>query len=85
MHCHEDVLHDTRLSVVTGEMALHGEGKLCWDCHRETPHGSVNSLASVPHARVPFVTPVMPEWLTAFLEKKRASGPGVDSRQTKNQ
>ena len=72
MHCHEDLLHDTRLSVATGKMALHGEGKLCWDCHRETPHGSVNSLASVPHARVPFVSPVMPEWLTTFLEKKQA-------------
>jgi cytochrome c nitrite reductase small subunit len=85
MHCHEDVLHDTRLSVATGEMALHGEGKLCWDCHRETPHGSVNSLASVPHARVPFVSPVMPEWLTAFLEKKQTAGPGVNSGPTKNQ
>jgi cytochrome c nitrite reductase small subunit len=61
MHCHEHLLQDTRLSVTTGEMALHGEGRLCWDCHRETPHGSVNSLASVPHARVPFVSPAMPD------------------------
>ena len=74
MHCHEHLLQDTRLSVATGEMALHGEGRLCWDCHRETPHGSVNSLASVPNARVPFVSPVVPEWLTAFLEKNKSMG-----------
>ena len=85
MHCHEDLLHDTRLSVTTGKMALHGEGKLCWDCHRETPHGSVNSLASVPHARVPFVSPVMPEWLTAFLERKHTSRPTGDSEPRRNQ
>ena len=70
MHCHEHLLQDTRLSVATGEMALHGEGRLCWDCHRETPHGSVKA-ASVPHARVP-LEPVS-RWLAAWSKGNSSS------------
>ena len=35
----------------------------CWDCHRETPHGRVNSLSSVPYARVPLPESPVPDWL----------------------
>lgn len=39
--------------------------RLCWDCHRPTPHGTVGSLSSTPYARVPRPGPVLPEWLTS--------------------
>jgi cytochrome c nitrite reductase small subunit len=29
------------------------EGLRCWACHRETPHGRVRGLASVPYEHVP--------------------------------
>jgi cytochrome c nitrite reductase small subunit len=39
------------------------EERLCWECHRETPHGRVNSLSSVPLARVPLPESPVPEWI----------------------
>jgi cytochrome c nitrite reductase small subunit len=38
--------------------------RLCWECHREVPHGRVNSLSSVPFARVPKPSAPVPEWLS---------------------
>jgi cytochrome c nitrite reductase small subunit len=42
--------------------------KLCWDCHREIPHGRVNSLSSVPNARVPVPESPVPEWLKKYIK-----------------
>jgi len=63
IRCHTKQIGMTKIQFVSYDMAAHGEGRLCWDCHRETPHGRVNSLSSVPYARVPIPTPVTPEWL----------------------
>jgi cytochrome c nitrite reductase small subunit len=70
--CHEKIMDQTSLVLVTGESVEHGKGKLCWSCHRETPHGSVSSLSSFPMARIPRLTPVMPEWLDNFIESKES-------------
>ena len=42
-----------------------GEGKACWDCHRNVPHGGVNSLCSTPGAErmIPLPSSPVPEWL----------------------
>src|SRR3989339_1111054 len=37
------------------------EGRLCWHCHRETPHGSLRSLSSNPYARVPTTESMIPK------------------------
>lgn len=47
-------------------------GKSCVECHIGTPHGRVNSLASVPMVRVPRLTPVAPAWL---MEPQSQSSP----------
>ena len=39
----------------------------CWECHRETPHGRVNSLSSVPYTRVPTPESPVPEWLKELM------------------
>ncbi len=62
--CHADLMSRVNNGLVTSSTAEHGAGKLCWECHRETPHGRVNSLASVPYARVPQLSPVIPEWIS---------------------
>jgi cytochrome c nitrite reductase small subunit len=41
----------------------HRSDRYCWDCHRETPHGRVNSLSSVENARVPVPSSSVPEWI----------------------
>ncbi len=63
IRCHLDMVDMVQLVEVTGEIAEKDEGKLCWDCHRETPHGSVRSLSAAPHALVERLPSVMPAWL----------------------
>jgi len=48
-------------------MAKTGEGKACWDCHRETPHGR-NSLSSAPNSLVPYPKTMVPEWLNKSIQ-----------------
>jgi len=64
IRCHEQL--NTEF-VSTGRinymMAKSGEGKACWDCHRETGHGISNSLSSTPNAIVPYPDSPVPSWL----------------------
>ena len=41
----------------------HRAERECWECHRETPHGRVNSISSVPNAKVPVLSSPVPDWL----------------------
>jgi cytochrome c nitrite reductase small subunit len=61
--CHSDLVSMIALTEVTGENHKEGKGHRCWDCHRETPHGTVNSLASYPNGIVPRLPSVIPAWL----------------------
>jgi cytochrome c nitrite reductase small subunit len=62
VRCHEHV-NDKVHTKVTMKQIQHGEGKLCWECHREVPHGRVNSLSSVPNAKIQLETSKLPAWL----------------------
>lgn len=68
IRCHDDMVHRISAGSLTAVNARAGEGLLCWECHREVPHGRVNSLASTPYARVPTLEPVAPTWLRKYLE-----------------
>jgi cytochrome c nitrite reductase small subunit len=68
IRCHENAVGMTTIQFVSYEDAVNDEGHLCWDCHRETPHGRVNSLSSVPYARVPIPTTVAPTWMQDSTE-----------------
>ncbi|MBN1158492.1 MAG: cytochrome c nitrite reductase small subunit [Bacteroidales bacterium] len=63
IYCHSELLMDDRLLTMTGNENLTKTGRECWECHREVPHGTVNSLASVPNARVPVPKSPVPSWL----------------------
>ena len=62
--------------VKTGKIdymqAKRGEGKACWDCHREVAHGGMNTLSRTPNAetQVPIPPSPVPQWLQNLLEKK---------------
>lgn len=49
-------------------LAQVGEGKACWDCHRDVPHGGKNSLASTPAALVPYPETPAPDWLKKLMK-----------------
>ncbi len=70
IRCHTHQTQNVKEKFVTLDEVKHGGGKLCWDCHRETPHGRVNSLSSVPDARVPIPSSIIPEWLIKDVSKK---------------
>lgn len=52
------------------EAAKKGEGKACWDCHRNVPHGKMNSLSSTPNALVPLPPAPAPEWMRTHPSSK---------------
>ncbi len=75
--CHSDLNENVKTMGATLESRNHGEGKLCWDCHREVPHGRVNSLSSAPNAQVPLTDSPVPEWLKKRIEQQ-------EDKQTEN-
>ena len=61
--------------VKTGRMGYMKQraqgGKVCWDCHRNVPHGGMNSLTSTPNAEsaTPLPPSPVPDWLQGMLAK----------------
>lgn len=53
-------------------LAQKDEGKACWDCHRNVPHGGMNSLMSAPGAEgvTPLPPSPVPDWLQNIIKKK---------------
>ena len=68
--CHEELVQDVGLLDITPNTSSeHGDGKLCWECHREVPHGRVKGLSSTPNARVPMLESPVPDWLSKQIKK----------------
>jgi len=62
-NCHQRINEEVGLLKVTLEDKMHGDGKLCWDCHREVPHGRVKGLNSTPNSKVPMPGSPIPEFI----------------------
>lgn len=65
LRCHGDQVHSATTSV---EFARN-----CTDCHREVPHGRVDSLSATPNAAVPLPSSVIPEWFSRRTEEGRSN------------
>lgn len=71
IRCHQNLIHPISLRAISGQsIQKEGDG-YCWDCHRETPHGRVNSLTSAPYARVPKLSSPIPSWMEETLGIKK--------------
>lgn len=70
IRCHVKLIADSKLLVQTDTYFGHFQDRQCWECHREVPHGRVNSLSSSPNARVPLPSSPVPNWLKSFTENK---------------
>ena len=72
IRCHSQL---NQAAVKTGRIdymaAKRGEGMACWDCHRDVPHGGMNSLTKTPNAetQVPMPPNPVPEWLQKALKR----------------
>lgn len=70
LRCHSGLLTDSKLMAYNLNTHHFRMERKCWDCHRETPHGRVNSLSSVPYARVPLPASAVPSWLNELTKQK---------------
>jgi cytochrome c nitrite reductase small subunit len=68
IRCHSNTLTDSKMLALTKEYHQYRTERKCWECHRETPHGRVNSLSSVPYAKVPLPESPVPEWLDRLIK-----------------
>lgn len=63
LRCHGDLNADVSTGSSNPHASMTAEGRMCWDCHREVPHGRVRSLSSVPNARIQLEASELPEWM----------------------
>lgn len=66
--CHSQLITDSKLLGFTTAFHEKYSDRLCWDCHREVPHGRVKSLSSTPYARVPVPGSPVPSWMRNLVE-----------------
>jgi cytochrome c nitrite reductase small subunit len=68
IRCHENQLIDPKLETSVAMYRAIREERRCVECHREEGgHGTMNSLSSVPYARVPLPQNPVPEWLRKYI------------------
>jgi cytochrome c nitrite reductase small subunit len=63
IRCHANYLHPVSLRAIGAKSIYEETERVCWDCHRETPHGKVHSLSSSPNIIRPELGPVIPAWI----------------------
>lgn len=66
--CHSALITDSKLLEFTSSYHDKYSDRLCWDCHREVPHGRVKSLSSTPYARVPVPESPVPSWMRNHIK-----------------
>jgi len=69
IRCHRELITDSRLLAYNRATYEFRMERKCRECHRETPHGRVNSLSSVPYARVPLPGSVVPVWMKSMTNR----------------
>jgi cytochrome c nitrite reductase small subunit len=68
LRCHEHTFAGIERLTENIESKKNHSDRKCIECHRETPHGRVNSLSAVPYARVPLLKSPVPQWMDKFLK-----------------
>ncbi len=71
IRCHTQLnLEFVKTGRIDFMMAKRGEGKACWDCHRNVPHGGMNTLMATPNAEsvTPLPASPVPEWLQKMMD-----------------
>lgn len=70
IRCHKNLVTNVRLETIRPLYKSTLLQRNCSECHRYTPHGTVNSLSSVPNARVPLPSSPVPDWLKNMMYQK---------------
>lgn len=68
IRCHEKLVTNNA-GIARFDQSRHFRmDRSCVECHRETPHGRVNSLAAVPNAYIPKMKSPVPGWLKKLMK-----------------
>ena len=71
IRCHNDLITDNKMLSKTRLFDhFRTDGRYCWTCHREVPHGRVNSLSSTPNAQIPKTKQPIPTWIQDLVKSK---------------
>jgi cytochrome c nitrite reductase small subunit len=71
VRCHNNLITDNKMLSKTHQFDdFRVEGRYCWSCHREVPHGRVNSLSSTPNAQIPETKQPIPGWIQSLVKPK---------------
>lgn len=62
IRCHGQLTEMVKANV-SYDATTKGNGRVCWDCHRDVPHGRVKSLSTSPFSEVPVPESPVPDWL----------------------
>lgn len=68
IRCHGNLTAMVKANVDLDDI-MAGNGKRCWDCHREVPHGRVKSLSATPFGSAPIPRSKTPKWLKELIEQ----------------
>ncbi|MDH6355611.1 cytochrome c nitrite reductase small subunit [Dysgonomonas sp. PH5-45] len=72
IRCHTELNTEfVNTGMINYTQVKEGEGKACWDCHREVPHTEVSNLSSSPNAIVPLPQSPVPDWLKNTMKNKK--------------
>ncbi|MDO4190631.1 MAG: cytochrome c nitrite reductase small subunit [Bacteroidales bacterium] len=65
IRCHTELITEMVAPVNTDMQRAVADGKKCWDCHRNIPHGGTNSIASTQTSDplMPMPKSAVPEWI----------------------
>lgn len=70
IRCHNKLITDNRLLSSTDSYDhFRTDERKCWECHREVPHGRLNSLSAVPNAIIPETKKPIPDWINNLVKK----------------
>jgi cytochrome c nitrite reductase small subunit len=70
VRCHTQLTTEfVKAGQISYSQASQGEGKACWDCHRDIPHTMVSNLAASPNAIAPLPESPVPAWLKEMIKK----------------
>jgi cytochrome c nitrite reductase small subunit len=66
--CHAALNEQVGLTHQSFQDTQCDDSKLCWDCHREVPHGRIHGLDATPFSRVPMPESAVPQWLRDYTD-----------------
>ncbi len=57
--------------MISFKEAEQGQGKACWDCHRNVPHTNVSNTAASPNVIAPMPESPVPAWLKSKMKNSK--------------